>query len=43
MDLYEIYEEIESKKDFENFLEQLRIDLEIKSEDWENTPPSPRL
>ncbi|MBW3469831.1 DUF7660 family protein [Arthrospiribacter ruber] len=36
MDVYEIYEKIESKKDFENFLEQFRIDLETKPEEWEN-------
>lgn len=36
MGIHEAYEQIESKKDFEDFLRQFRQDLKSNANDWEN-------
>ena len=36
MSIYDLLEKIKTKKDFELFLGQLRIDLEKNKDEWEN-------
>jgi hypothetical protein len=36
MDIHEMSEKIETKKDFEEFLKLLRLDFETNPDDWEN-------
>ncbi len=36
MSIHEVYEQIESKKDFELFLQHFRSDLKSHPEEWEN-------
>ena len=36
MGIHELSLKIESKKDFEDFLEKLRVDFEVNKDEWEN-------